>query len=124
MFGFFKRLTAGMADLRLVGAILTDVGCVRDGNEDHIAFVTAARGKEWKRNEALVVVADGMGGHAAGEVASAMAVDVVRQVFFGSKGSIPTRLDKALAGANRAIYDVAANDPQRRGMGDLHHHRL
>ena len=114
MFGFLKRLHSGAPSLRLDGAMLTDVGSVRQGNEDSIAFVTAGSGE---RGESLVVVADGMGGHAAGEVASAMAVDAVRQVFFGSKGSIPARLAKALSSANRAIFDLAADDPQRQGMG-------
>ncbi len=117
MFGFLKKLIAGAQSMRLEGAMLTDVGSVRQGNEDRIAFVTAGGGKDSGRNEALVVVADGMGGHAAGEVASAMAVDVVRQVFFGTKGSIPGRLAQALSSANRAIFDLAANDPQRQGMG-------
>jgi len=111
MFGGLKRLLTRAPDLRLEGALLTDVGCIREGNEDSVAFATAGGG------EALVVVADGMGGHAAGEVASAMAVDVVRQVFFGSRGSIPTRLMQALARANRAIFDFGARDRQRQGMG-------
>ena len=117
MFEILKRLFSGAPDLRLEGAILTDIGCVRAGNEDSIAFVTAGVGKTKEQDEALVVVADGMGGHAAGEVASAMAVDIVRQVFFTAKGTIPFRLAKALSAANSAIFELAANEPERRGMG-------
>ena len=51
MFGILKRLMADTSDLRLEGAVLTDVGCVREGNEDHIAFVTAGGGKGRKCNE-------------------------------------------------------------------------
>ena len=116
MLGILKRLIAGASALRLEGAMLTDVGCVREDNEDSIAFVKAGGGKD-RRNEVLVVVADGMGGHAAGEVASAMAVDLVRQIFFRSNGAIPKRLANALASANRAIFDHAADDPHLRGMG-------
>lgn len=84
----------------------TDVGRVREGNEDSY-FVDAD----------LFAVADGMGGHAAGDVASATAVEVIQQ----RRGEIDPRDPDSLAAiireANRAIWEKSANDPSLRGMG-------
>ena len=57
-----------MSDLQITG--VTDPGRVREQNEDNIVLAPEA---------GLVVVADGMGGHRAGEVASRLAVDTIRQ---------------------------------------------
>ena len=54
-----------------------DVGLVRAKNQDSLAAVPAATEKAWRERGHLFVVADGMGGAAAGEVASGMAVEVV-----------------------------------------------
>lgn len=81
----------------------TDVGRVRRHNEDSFAV---------REDLGLWVVADGMGGAAAGEVASAIAVDVIaRQVAAGAE------LDAAIAEANRSILDAAAAGRGRAGMG-------
>ena len=81
----------------------TDVGRVRRHNEDSFAV---------REDLGLWVVADGMGGAAAGEVASAIAVDVIaRQVAEGAQ------LDAAIAEANRSILDAAAAGQGRAGMG-------
>ena len=66
----------------------------------------------------LLLVADGMGGHNAGEVASALAVSVVRQSLQESQaGPGQTRLVEALQRANDQILSAAAADPDRAGMG-------
>lgn len=66
----------------------------------------------------LVLVADGMGGHKGGMRASAMAVDTISSlVEEGSAKNTETLLTKAVRGANRKIYDTAAQDPECRGMG-------
>jgi len=66
----------------------------------------------------LLVVADGMGGHNAGEVASALAVKVIREVFEGS-GDVPseTLLTHAVQSANERILSAAAEQPAHSGMG-------
>jgi PPM family protein phosphatase len=60
----------------------------------------------------LVAVADGMGGHAAGEVASQRALDTLREAVDGGAG-----LEDAVATANRAVWEVARELPDRKGMG-------
>ena len=85
------------------GAV-TDVGRVRTNNEDQL-LVT----------QSLFAVADGMGGHAAGEVASQIAVDTLRATFEAD----PTAdgLIAATRAANLAVIERAQADPSTRGMG-------
>jgi protein phosphatase len=97
--------------------MLTDVGRVRSTNEDTVAFVAPAEGTPDEKVGFLALVADGMGGHAAGEVASALAADVVRRVVYSSAEAPPWALRTAFESANRAILDYAAANPGARGMG-------
>ncbi|GJM44417.1 MAG: hypothetical protein DHS20C21_12590 [Gemmatimonadota bacterium] len=93
----------------------TDVGCVRKNNEDsHGVFPGNAPGRG-----SLLVVADGMGGAAAGEVASGLAIDTVGAVYQDpGAGSGPVEaLHAAVTRANRAIFERAAQDPRMGGMG-------
>src|SRR3712207_3272494 len=85
----------------------TDVGRVRQGNEDTPLVADDA---------GLWAVADGMGGHRAGEVASAIAVKTLREAF---EAVPPTQLglEGATIAANTAIVAAAEQDPDLRGMG-------
>jgi serine/threonine protein phosphatase PrpC len=66
----------------------------------------------------LFIVADGMGGHAAGREASRMAVDIIREIYFADQsGDIPASLEQAMEAANQRIYDRANSHGEFRGMG-------
>jgi len=86
-------------------AALTDVGRQRDANED--SYVTA---------EPVFVVADGMGGAQAGEVASRTAVEVF-QTTTPPDGTPEQQLTSMVLEANRRIFELAQSDESRRGMG-------
>src|SRR5499427_3978223 len=99
--------------VRLLHAARTDVGMIRSGNEDN--FAVTARG-----NRGLFIVADGMGGHAAGEVASEMAVQTIEQELDGLRDlddSSGDRLDQALRKANRNIHERTITEVDKQGMG-------
>src|ERR1700726_156640 len=68
--------------LRLDVAQLTDVGRKRPHNEDNMAYVIPKDPQAMGKKGALFNVADGMGGHAAGEVASEIAVDTVSKAYY------------------------------------------
>jgi protein phosphatase len=92
----------------------TDVGMIRSGNEDN--FFAEADDKR-----GVFVVADGMGGHAAGEVASEMAVQIVARQLLPLSGVRENHADnlvaQALKDANRAIYDRMLAEVDKQGMG-------
>jgi protein phosphatase len=106
-----------LGQLQVIGAMLSHVGRVRSINEDMVAFVVPRKGSPDEKLGTLALVADGMGGHAAGEVASALAADVVRRVLYSADGAVPCALLKAFEAANRAIRDYSAANPHTQGMG-------
>jgi serine/threonine protein phosphatase PrpC len=106
-----------MQRLRIVGAMRTDVGRVRSANEDTVVFVAPAEGSAEGKLGYLALVADGMGGHAAGEVASSLAAEVIRRIFYSADASPPQALNSAFAAANQVIFDHAALNSDFNGMG-------
>ncbi len=101
----------------IAGAMVTDVGRVRSSNEDAVAFVIPSRNDPAASRGCLLIVADGMGGHAAGEVASALAVEAVRRVYYSLEAPVPESLMIAFETANRAIFEHGKKNPDCKGMG-------
>jgi protein phosphatase len=96
---------AGAAELGVVEhAAATDVGREREGNED-----------SFLERPPLFVVADGMGGAEAGEVASQTAVEVFEEA--AGAGELPDGLAATVETANARINAMAREDPSRAGMG-------
>lgn len=104
--------------LRLEVAQLTDVGRKREHNEDNMAYVIPKDEQVLAMKGALFIVADGMGGHAAGEVASEIAVDTVSNVYYMDDNlDVAVPLLQAIKRANAAIHQRAAENMLRSGMG-------
>src|SRR5258708_12299355 len=113
----------------------TDVGRTREHNEDAFVVADMTRGNATLQPEVrthevgdrgtLFMVADGMGGAAAGEIASAMAIEVglreLSEAFSAvqapDSGTYPAALKRATAAANAAIHQFALEHPEYRGMG-------
>jgi protein phosphatase len=113
----------------------TDVGRMREHNEDAFVVADLTRGHATLQPEVrthvvggrgtLFMVADGMGGAAAGEIASAMAIDaVLREVSGALEGNdapneetFATAIKRATSAANAEIHMFAVEHPEFRGMG-------
>jgi PPM family protein phosphatase len=103
--------------LPVTGTMLSHAGCVREVNEDVVAYILGGEAGTPADRGTLALVADGMGGHAAGEVASRIAADTVLRLYFELEGSPPQVLGKCLNAANRAIHERSRADPLCAGMG-------
>lgn len=95
---------------------LTDAGKVRSHNEDSVTILKNAN------NEYLLIVADGMGGHRAGEVASSMVVTHMGKRFtelssVGSKLDAVNWLNDNISEINRNIIEYTEANPDSKGMG-------
>lgn len=94
-----------MGSLALRSAASTDVGLARQRNED-----------DYYAGQRVFAVADGLGGHQAGEIASRLAIQYLRELD-GREDHLGQGLEDSIRRANQAIHERAAKDPGTRGMG-------
>ncbi|MER6824922.1 PP2C family serine/threonine-protein phosphatase [Streptosporangium sp. NPDC000563] len=88
-------------------AARSDVGLLREGNEDS----AYASGR-------LLAVADGMGGHAHGEVASSVAIAAMSSLDVDAQGGdLLSAIEAAVRDANRKLHEMVGRDPSLKGMG-------
>jgi len=110
----------------------TEVGCVRKRNEDHFVVANLATGELGLQPSArvqpltlagtLIAVCDGMGGAAAGDVASNIAADTLAKLLqqyspFADMAAAEAAMQAAVTAVNNAIRGAAADNPMRHGMG-------
>jgi protein phosphatase len=106
----------------------TDIGLIRHNNEDCFLIVApAVADGRLQKHGALFVIADGMGGHAAGGIASRLACEETVSAYYSDGAAFPDdtdgsnaisqRLEKAVWSAHRKIVDIANENRELRGMG-------
>jgi PPM family protein phosphatase len=125
-----EELNPDAVQIRFAG--VTAVGLVREHNEDNLVNANLTTGKLYPRGEYcadvvgargnIFAVCDGMGGAAAGEVASQMAVDIIFNTLRegeppADRDELAGKLVKAVEQAGEQIYKTAQTDQSRRGMG-------
>jgi protein phosphatase len=105
-------LDSDVAIVHITCAGRTDVGIIRSGNEDSYLMIP---------ERGIFLVADGMGGHAAGEVASEMAVRLIARELDSLRGlndeQVADRMRNAIRSANAAIFQRTLTEHDKRGMG-------
>lgn len=101
----------------ITGAMLTNVGAVRSLNEDSVVFVIPPANTASSAVGVLCLVADGMGGHAAGGIASQIAAEVIREYVYSAQHPPLDLLSKAFMKAHEAILNYTEQFPETSGMG-------
>ena len=97
--------------------IVTDPGNVRTNNEDlAMAFIPEAHAGFSERGF-LLVLADGMGGHNSGEIASEMAIKTFGENYYRRKGNVRKAIGYAIKLANEKVYEASLTGESLKGMG-------
>lgn len=103
---------------RVTVACKTDLGRVRENNEDKFEYYMPEDDGTLATRGQLFVVCDGMGGHAAGQIASELAAKTFIDVYFHHPSTeVEAALRGAVSAANRFVLDVSRAVPGRQGMG-------
>ncbi|MFN3684206.1 MAG: PP2C family protein-serine/threonine phosphatase [Fimbriimonadaceae bacterium] len=103
---------------RVTVAAKTDLGRVRENNEDKFEFFLPEDEAALATRGLVFVVCDGMGGHAAGQIASELACKTFLDVYYNHPAAEPEpAIRSAVSAANRFVADVAQAVPARKGMG-------
>jgi len=103
---------------KLQHATLSDIGMRRQNNEDAAVSSVCVDELEFDRRGHFFVVADGMGGHAVGELASQLAVEAVPHAWFKAPGdNLREVLQEAIASANKLIHDRGSQNRDFLRMG-------
>jgi len=103
--------------LELEISLQTDLGMVRTNNEDRGVYKRPGDPETAAKKGTLIVVADGMGGASAGEVASEMAIRIIPELYYNSPKAPGLAVKEALEAASSEIHRAAQADPELRGMG-------
>ena len=99
-------------------ASLSDIGMRRATNQDNISVALASSIENWQKKGHLFIVADGMGAHAAGELASKLAIDHIPHLYARfNEDSNGESLRKAMSGANGEIHRRGQLNEEFRNMG-------
>ncbi len=104
--------------LELTIACKTDLGRVRENNEDKFEYFIPEDESLLARRGSVFVVCDGMGGHSAGQIASELTAKTFIDVYLNHHAQSPEEAaEAAVIAANRYVLDVGRAIPSRRGMG-------
>jgi protein phosphatase len=96
----------------------TDLGRIRENNEDKFEFFEPEEPELLAVKGCLYAVADGMGGHESGQIASEMALKTIVSTYYADPGEdVAESLRAAITAANSSIYETAQAIPERNGMG-------
>lgn len=99
-------------------AVISDVGMRRANNQDSHAVLLAPDVEAWRRRGHVFLVADGMGAHAAGELASKMAADTIPHTYYKlANFPAPNAIRKSIREVNAAIHRRGQTNAEFRGMG-------
>ena len=121
-----NELREGWAEIgrvpRLVASVKlgakTDLGRVRDNNEDKFDFFEPEDPSVLATKGCFYAVADGMGGHSAGQIACEMALKTVIEMYYADPSAdVEAGLRRAIEQANGLIWDTSQTIPDRQGMG-------
>ncbi len=108
-----------MTSAKVRYAALTDVGAKRSHNQDACAVQLAPDDSVWQAQGHIFIVADGMGGHAVGEKASAKAIrdiPLTYQKHVPQEGVVPA-IRRSFTEANADIFDIGQKNPEFKGLG-------